>query len=241
MGAHCCKVRPASLAQYCEVTPPYSKADRLSCFKAEKSIQPRRYLQELIIFVILTKLLGMISPPSTGLCAFARVIMNRSNASVSVFRISLIYLFYILHVHNSNTGKKKCLKTDIRRCWLSCLILASKYQEDCNYSLRAWSKLSGLSVTELKQNEMAVLEYLDFNMIVHQSLYQDLFGSTGLSGNSHLKQPCPSPETGTPATCTQYCGTLARLRSAMACFKSHATRRLGGSLPRTCVKAKKAY
>ncbi len=240
MGVHYFKVRPTSRAQYCEVTPPYSKADRLSCFKGGKRIQPRRYLQELIIFVIITKLLGMESPSTTKLCSFARIIMSRSNASTSVFRISLLYMFYILHIRTSKGTKKKGLKMDIRRCWLSCLILASKYHEDCNYSLKAWGKLSGLSPTELKSNEMAVLDYLDFNMDVNQSLYRSFFSGSGLFDKSNFKQLPLLPNTGMPATCTQYCGTLARLRLAMACFKSHATRCLS-NLPRPGSNSEKAY
>lgn len=51
-----------------------------------------------------------------------------------------------------------------RRMFLASLILASKYLQDRNFSSKAWSKISSLSVSEINRNEMAFLNALDYKL-----------------------------------------------------------------------------
>ncbi|KAF9922554.1 hypothetical protein FBU30_007321 [Linnemannia zychae] len=59
-----------------------------------------------------------------------------------------------------------------RRMFLAALILASKFQQDRTYSNKAWSKISGLSVSEINLNEIAFLTLIDYRLFVSQSVFQ---------------------------------------------------------------------
>ncbi|KAF8928226.1 hypothetical protein BGZ47_001754 [Haplosporangium gracile] len=59
-----------------------------------------------------------------------------------------------------------------RRMFLAALILASKFQQDRTYSNKAWSKISGLPVSEINLNEIAFLALIDYRLFVSQSVFQ---------------------------------------------------------------------
>ncbi|GAA5839612.1 hypothetical protein JCM5353_006588 [Sporobolomyces roseus] len=51
-----------------------------------------------------------------------------------------------------------------RRMFLASLISASKYLQDRNYSNKAWSRISGLNVQEINENERAFLELVGWEL-----------------------------------------------------------------------------
>ncbi|KAF9897723.1 hypothetical protein BX616_005093 [Lobosporangium transversale] len=59
-----------------------------------------------------------------------------------------------------------------RRMFLAALILASKFQQDRTYSNKAWSKISGLPVSEINLNEITFLTLIDYRLFVSQSVFQ---------------------------------------------------------------------
>ncbi|KAF9409735.1 hypothetical protein BGZ94_001875 [Podila epigama] len=59
-----------------------------------------------------------------------------------------------------------------RRMFLAALILASKFQQDRTYSNKAWSKISGLPVSEINLNEITFLELIDYRLFVSQAVFQ---------------------------------------------------------------------
>ncbi|KAG0227545.1 hypothetical protein BGW42_002904 [Actinomortierella wolfii] len=59
-----------------------------------------------------------------------------------------------------------------RRMFLAALILASKFQQDRTYSNKAWSKISGLPVAEINQNEITFLSLIDYRLYVSQAVFQ---------------------------------------------------------------------
>ncbi|TPX67844.1 hypothetical protein CcCBS67573_g07355 [Chytriomyces confervae] len=60
-----------------------------------------------------------------------------------------------------------------RRVFLTALILASKYLQDRNYSNKAWSKISGLAVSEINANEFQFLSLINYDLFVgHQAFSQ---------------------------------------------------------------------
>ncbi|KAF9974095.1 hypothetical protein BGZ73_002625 [Actinomortierella ambigua] len=59
-----------------------------------------------------------------------------------------------------------------RRMFLAALILASKFQQDRTYSNKAWSKISGLPVVEINQNEITFLTLIDYRLYVSQAVFQ---------------------------------------------------------------------
>lgn len=59
-----------------------------------------------------------------------------------------------------------------RRTFLTALMLASKYSQDRNYSVAAWSKISGLTVAELSANEVKFLGAVEWNLFVSCEVYE---------------------------------------------------------------------
>ncbi|KAG0056398.1 hypothetical protein BGZ83_005113 [Gryganskiella cystojenkinii] len=59
-----------------------------------------------------------------------------------------------------------------RRMFLAALILASKFQQDRTYSNKAWSKISGLPVSEINLNEITFLGLIDYRLFVSQAVFQ---------------------------------------------------------------------
>ena len=63
-----------------------------------------------------------------------------------------------------------------RRMFLAALILASKFQQDRTYSNKAWSKISGLPVSEINLNEITFLSLIDYRLFVSQAVFQKWVG-----------------------------------------------------------------
>jgi len=58
-----------------------------------------------------------------------------------------------------------------RRMFLAALILASKYLQDKNFSARAWSKISGLNITEINANELAFLAAVNWRLHISDCIF----------------------------------------------------------------------
>ena len=87
--------------------------------------------------------------------------LRRSRTSYSTLQVALYYLVLIKPFipKNDFTQEQKmdCPASRSlmcgRRMFLAALILASKYLQDRNYSAKAWSKMSGLKISEINTNE----------------------------------------------------------------------------------------
>ncbi|KAJ3020987.1 hypothetical protein HKX48_009390 [Thoreauomyces humboldtii] len=53
-----------------------------------------------------------------------------------------------------------------RRLFLTTLIVASKFLQDRNYSMKAWSRICGLPTSELCENERDFLSVVDYDLCV---------------------------------------------------------------------------
>lgn len=51
-----------------------------------------------------------------------------------------------------------------RKMFLASLMCASKYLQDCNFSNRAWAKISGLPINEVNSNERVFLALVDYRL-----------------------------------------------------------------------------
>ncbi|CAG8692910.1 32866_t:CDS:2 [Gigaspora margarita] len=73
---------------------------------------------------------------------------------------------------NQSTNQNNDPATCGRRMFLAALIVASKYLQDRNYSNRAWSKMSGLSVQEINTNEICFLKLIDYNLFIAENNFK---------------------------------------------------------------------
>lgn len=117
-----------------------------------------------------------------SLKTFVQETLRRSRTSYSTLQLALYYIIriksyiYEQRAYNRRIGNvvKKGDKLRLRcgrRAFLSALMIASKYVQDRNYSIRAWSKISGLPVPELCENEQLFLSAMDWNAHVQYDVY----------------------------------------------------------------------
>ncbi|CAG8732852.1 21012_t:CDS:2 [Dentiscutata erythropus] len=124
---------------------------------------------------------------------FLQETLRRSRTSYSTLQTALFYLFRIKHKiaflsqrselpptptseHPPDVIQNSCQNNDPatcgRRMFLAALIVASKYLQDRNYSNRAWSKISGLSVKEINANEVCFLKLIDYNLFIAEDIFK---------------------------------------------------------------------
>ncbi|CDO54666.1 similar to Saccharomyces cerevisiae YHR071W PCL5 Cyclin, interacts with and phosphorylated by Pho85p cyclin-dependent kinase (Cdk) [Geotrichum candidum] len=118
-----------------------------------------------------------------SLKTFVQETLRRSRTSYSTLQLALYYIIriksyiYDQRAYNRRIGNvvKKGDKLRLRcgrRAFLSALMIASKYVQDRNYSIRAWSKISGLPVDELCENEQIFLSAMNWNAHVQYNIYE---------------------------------------------------------------------
>ncbi|KAI4728563.1 hypothetical protein E4T49_03630 [Aureobasidium sp. EXF-10728] len=122
-------------------------------------------------------------PQAGGVLSLRRYIeetLRRSRTSYSTLQVALYYLVLIMPcVPKSDFTMQQSVDSPSvralqcgRRMFLAALILASKYLQDRNYSAKAWSKMSGLKVTEINTNERAFLEAVNWKLHLPEPLFK---------------------------------------------------------------------
>ena len=115
-----------------------------------------------------------------GLRTFIQEVLKRSKTSYSTLQVALYYLILIkpfIPGHDftmeqlEDSHASRAMQCG-RRMFLAALILASKYLQDRNYSARAWSKISGLKVSEINSNEMAFVTAVSWKLHVPEPIFQ---------------------------------------------------------------------
>ncbi len=146
---------------------------------------------------------------------FIQETLRRSRSSYSTLQVALYYLILVRPEIPANLdftmeqrlpeGSTRYDDYTIRvlqcgrRMFLAALILASKYLQDRNFSARAWSKISGLSVSELNQNERSFLHAVNFELHITEEVFNrwtDVVMKLTPPGPPSLPGRCHSPEYG---------------------------------------------
>lgn len=136
--------------------------------------------------------------------------LRRSKTSYSTLQIALFYLILLKQclpelANPGQSGQSGCRAMLCgRRMFLTALILASKYLQDRNYSARAWSKISGLPMKEINDNERRYLRFVGWDLHVPKDAFENWSKivlaicrlSTGqdfTGQDSHQQPPPPAP------------------------------------------------
>ncbi len=114
-----------------------------------------------------------------GLRTFVQEVLRRSKTSYSTLQVALYYLILVqscIPKHDftmeQSEDSSACRAMQCgRRMFLAALILASKYLQDRNYSIRAWSKISGLRTCEINTNEMAFLSAVNWKLHIPEPVF----------------------------------------------------------------------
>lgn len=105
--------------------------------------------------------------------------LRRSRTSYSTLQVALYYLVLIKpFVPKNDFTQEQVMDCPAnralmcgRRMFLAALILASKYLQDRNYSAKAWSKMSGLKITEINTNERTFLNKVQWKLHMHKPIF----------------------------------------------------------------------
>lgn len=133
---------------------------------------------------------------------FIHETLRRSKTSYSTLQVALWYLM-LLKCQLPKTdftkeqGQSTCRAMQCgRRMFLAALMLASKYLQDRNYSTRAWSKISGLRVCEINENEMKYLQAIDYRLHIKKDVFDNWSRVVlNLSKLSKLKPGSPAVQS----------------------------------------------
>ncbi|KPI41720.1 G1/S-specific cyclin pas1 [Cyphellophora attinorum] len=126
---------------------------------------------------------------------FIHETLRRSKTSFSTLQVALWYLVMLqsqMPAEGQN-GTSDCRAMDCgRRMFLAALMLASKYLQDRNYSTRAWSKISGLRMCEINENEMHYLKAINYSLHMKKDVFDNWHRLVlSLSKLSRAKPGCP--------------------------------------------------
>lgn len=104
---------------------------------------------------------------------FIKESLRRSRTCYSTFQVALYYLILLKESKTSSSVSNENNKIIScgRRAFLTSLIIASKYLQDRNYTIKAWSAITGLSTTEIRNHELEFLKLVDWKVHVQPSVY----------------------------------------------------------------------
>lgn len=129
---------------------------------------------------------------------FLTEIVRRSKSSHHVV-IHATYLFHQLYTNGlkrvSMTGMPEFARCS-KRVFLSCLILAHKFNNDSTFSMKTWGLISGLKVRDLATMERWALSIFDYKLYVSASVlakwYTEVLSESfeQTQHQQHHQQPC---------------------------------------------------
>ncbi|KAI8341191.1 cyclin-domain-containing protein [Chlamydoabsidia padenii] len=140
--------------------------------------------------------------PIANLNTFLHHILKHSRTTHSTLQLAIFYLFRI-------RPKVQEQHNDVyiacgRRMFLAALICAHKFLQDKTYKNSAWSKVSGLDVSEINHAEKVMLQLLDYHLFVKKETYDQWVNML----QTHLHVPIPIPHSPPPTTIHSHSSTL---------------------------------
>ncbi|KAI9470831.1 MAG: cyclin-domain-containing protein, partial [Benjaminiella poitrasii] len=114
--------------------------------------------------------------------SFCSEILKRSKVTYSTVQLSLFYIFRVkriiheklrhrLQAASSCNNRMDDLICCGRRMFLASLMVASKYLHDKNYHNKAWSKITGLKISEINAAELAFLKLIDYRLYISKPTF----------------------------------------------------------------------
>ena len=104
--------------------------------------------------------------PQISIKDYLERLYKYSKINSSTIILILIYIDRICNIH-----KFKLTYFNIHKLILSSLIIAIKYNEDEYYSIKFYSKLGGVTKSELIYLEYSFIELINFNLFVKKELF----------------------------------------------------------------------
>ena len=110
--------------------------------------------------------------PSISIKDYIARLYNFSNPNQSTIIASLIYIDRFCHKNDFKITQK-----NIYKLILTSLIVAAKYNEDSTYSMTIFSKIGGITMTELNNLELKFLFMIHFDLYIDKELYYNYYNN----------------------------------------------------------------
>ena len=110
--------------------------------------------------------------PSISIKDYIARLYNFSNPNQSTIIASLIYIDRFCHKNDFKITQK-----NIYKLILTSLIVAAKYNEDSTYSMTIFSKIGGITMTELNNLELKFLFMIQFDLYIDKELYYNYYNN----------------------------------------------------------------
>ncbi|EGW31145.1 uncharacterized protein SPAPADRAFT_142523 [Spathaspora passalidarum NRRL Y-27907] len=120
----------------------------------------------------------------TNLSIFIVEILKRSKTSIQTLQLACFYLTKLIN------KKEKITITDPKKLFLGLVILASKFNQDYNYSFKSWLKICGLessSTKVIKELEFKCLQMLQFELSLNGDKYENWCNVLMIFGYDFIK------------------------------------------------------
>ncbi|KAI8060446.1 cyclin-domain-containing protein [Gongronella butleri] len=124
--------------------------------------------------------------PIASLNTFLHHILKNSRTTHSTLQLAIFYLFRIRPKVQARDQKDVYIACG-RRMFLAALICAHKFLQDKTYKNSAWSKVSGLHVSEINHAEKLMLQLLDYHLHVKKETYDQWVSML----QAHIQFPAP--------------------------------------------------
>lgn len=157
------------------ITPPLStkQSSSASSEKSQKADIVNKYITQASVFILsfwknptlnANLLFNQNEIKQNDYECFTREVLKRSRCSLLGLQVAMYYLFKLQkQIKDRFVHNNKALMCP-KRTFLICLILSFKFNYDSNYSFKSWSKISGLSISEIKTLEFNILKELDYDL-----------------------------------------------------------------------------
>lgn len=109
-------------------------------------------------------------PSGISLVDFLRRVHKFTQFSKECLLIAIIYL----DRYNLTDEDFSLNSTNVHKILLTCLLLATKFQDDRYYDNKTFEFAGGVNVAQLHRYETHVFEALDFNLFVDEESYNEL-------------------------------------------------------------------
>ena len=120
----------------------------------------------------ITKYFDIETQPSISIKDYIARLYNFSNPNQSTIIASLIYIDRFCHKNDFKITQK-----NIYKLILTSLIVAAKYNEDSTYSMTIFSKIGGITMTELNNLELKFLFMIQFDLYIDKELYYNYYNN----------------------------------------------------------------
>ncbi|EMG47916.1 G1/s-specific cyclin, putative [Candida maltosa Xu316] len=107
-------------------------------------------------------------------------ILRRSKTSIQTLQLACFYLFKIITKTGANEEKQEDNSSyylDPKKLFLGLIIIASKFNQDYNYSFKSWCKICGLkeesNVKSLQKIEFEILQKLNYELSLINEKYEN--------------------------------------------------------------------